>query len=188
MCYVKKNDMAKIRREKIKAKRKQSLCLRFLSDPMVVKRRPAPSSANHQLDDQEAKSLLHQCSMAPPRGLVQTDSPNFLCSSLPKHWRCNKTLPRAFTVRKWSIDWTSLLSIYLSIETRMASVHSVKGHKMSVFQSDTRVLTILRPPGGCPEQRCTRRCRCHGDGWQRRQQQRWATQRHRNHEARLRPL
>lgn len=64
------------------------------------------------------------------------------------------------------------LSIYLSIETRMASVHSVKGHKMSVFQSDTRVLTILRPPGGCPEQRCTRRCRCHGDGWQRRQQQR----------------
>lgn len=97
---VKKIDMAKIRREEIKAKRKQSLCLRFLSDPVVVKRRPAPSSANHQLDDQEAKSLLHQCSMAPPRGLVQTDSPNFLCSSLPKHWRCNKTLPRAFTVRK----------------------------------------------------------------------------------------
>ncbi|KAK2824610.1 hypothetical protein Q5P01_021785 [Channa striata] len=40
----------------------------------------------------------HQRSAAPPRGLVQTDSPNFLCSSLPQHWRCNKTLPRAFTV------------------------------------------------------------------------------------------
>ncbi|KAK2921597.1 hypothetical protein Q8A73_001082 [Channa argus] len=40
----------------------------------------------------------HLHSTAPPRGLVQTDSPNFLCSSLPQHWRCNKTLPRAFTV------------------------------------------------------------------------------------------
>ncbi|MEQ2202947.1 Runt- transcription factor 3 [Xenoophorus captivus] len=25
--------------------------------------------------------------------LVRTDSPNFLCSVLPSHWRCNKTLP-----------------------------------------------------------------------------------------------
>ncbi|CAG00330.1 unnamed protein product, partial [Tetraodon nigroviridis] len=33
-----------------------------------------------------------------PGGLVQTDSPNLLCSSLPKHWRCNKTLPQPFTV------------------------------------------------------------------------------------------
>nr|XP_020457396.1 runt-related transcription factor 1-like isoform X2 [Monopterus albus]XP_020457397.1 runt-related transcription factor 1-like isoform X2 [Monopterus albus] len=41
---------------------------------------------------------FHQRSTGPPRGLVQTDSPNFLCSSLPTHWRCNKTLPRAFTV------------------------------------------------------------------------------------------
>ncbi|KAM7385257.1 hypothetical protein PAMP_001346 [Pampus punctatissimus] len=63
----------------------------------VVKRRPTLSPINHQLDEQEAKSL-HQRSTAPPRCLVQTDSPNFLCSSLPHHWRCNKTLPRAFTV------------------------------------------------------------------------------------------
>ncbi|KTG36590.1 hypothetical protein cypCar_00017589 [Cyprinus carpio] len=28
--------------------------------------------------------------------LVRTDSPNFLCSVLPSHWRCNKTLPVAF--------------------------------------------------------------------------------------------
>ncbi|XP_046886566.1 RUNX family transcription factor 2a [Hypomesus transpacificus] len=33
-----------------------------------------------------------------PAGLVRTDSPNFICSHLPAHWRCNKTLPRAFTV------------------------------------------------------------------------------------------
>ncbi|XP_055018776.1 RUNX family transcription factor 2a [Boleophthalmus pectinirostris] len=37
-------------------------------------------------------------STAPSRGLVQTDSPNFLCSGLPQHWRCNKSLPRTFTV------------------------------------------------------------------------------------------
>ncbi|TKS86064.1 Runt-related transcription factor 1 [Collichthys lucidus] len=68
----------------------------MIADP-VVKRRPTPSSTNRQLDDQEVRSP-QQRSTAPPRGLVQTDSPNFLCSSLPQHWRCNKTLPRAFTV------------------------------------------------------------------------------------------
>jgi runt-related transcription factor 3 len=31
--------------------------------------------------------------------LVRTDSPNFLCSVLPSHWRCNKTLPVAFKVK-----------------------------------------------------------------------------------------
>ncbi|XP_070772079.1 runt-related transcription factor 2 [Enoplosus armatus] len=66
-------------------------------DP-VVKCRPAPPApSSRQLDNQEVRSLNQQ-STAPPRGLVQTDSPNFLCSSLPQHWRCNKTLPRAFTV------------------------------------------------------------------------------------------
>ncbi|XP_067349998.1 runt-related transcription factor 1 isoform X2 [Channa argus] len=30
--------------------------------------------------------------------LVKTDSPNFVCSVLPTHWRCNKTLPIAFKV------------------------------------------------------------------------------------------
>uniref|UniRef100_A0A8C7YRS4 RUNX family transcription factor 1 n=1 Tax=Oryzias sinensis TaxID=183150 RepID=A0A8C7YRS4_9TELE len=33
-----------------------------------------------------------------PSELVKTDSPNFLCSMLPTHWRCNKTLPIAFKV------------------------------------------------------------------------------------------
>uniref|UniRef100_A0A674BMV1 RUNX family transcription factor 1 n=1 Tax=Salmo trutta TaxID=8032 RepID=A0A674BMV1_SALTR len=31
-----------------------------------------------------------------PGELVRTDSPNFICSVLPTHWRCNKTLPIAF--------------------------------------------------------------------------------------------
>ncbi|XP_041802937.1 RUNX family transcription factor 2a [Chelmon rostratus] len=65
-------------------------------DP-VGKRRPTPPPNSRQLDVQEVRSF-NQRSTAPLRGLVQTDSPNFLCSSLPQHWRCNKTLPRAFTV------------------------------------------------------------------------------------------
>lgn len=35
-----------------------------------------------------------------PSELVKTDSPNFLCSMLPTHWRCNKTLPIAFKVSR----------------------------------------------------------------------------------------
>lgn len=35
-----------------------------------------------------------------PGELVRTDSPNFLCSVLPTHWRCNKTLPIAFKVKQ----------------------------------------------------------------------------------------
>jgi hypothetical protein len=31
--------------------------------------------------------------------LVQTGSPNLLCSALPNHWRSNKSLPVAFKVR-----------------------------------------------------------------------------------------
>ncbi|XP_055358381.1 runt-related transcription factor 3-like [Betta splendens] len=63
-------------------------------DPVVKRRQTAPSSGDRQLDDPQLRSL----SSAPPRGLVATDSPSFLCSALPQHWRCNKTLPRAFTV------------------------------------------------------------------------------------------
>ncbi|NWS52699.1 RUNX3 factor, partial [Chunga burmeisteri] len=38
--------------------------------------------------------------------LVRTDSPNFLCSVLPSHWRCNKTLPVAFKVsREYRGTW-----------------------------------------------------------------------------------
>jgi runt-related transcription factor len=33
-----------------------------------------------------------------PGELVRTGSPYFLCSSLPTHWRSNKTLPVAFKV------------------------------------------------------------------------------------------
>ncbi|KAJ8336340.1 hypothetical protein SKAU_G00396830 [Synaphobranchus kaupii] len=33
-----------------------------------------------------------------PGELIRTDSPNFLCSILPSHWRCNKTLPIAYKV------------------------------------------------------------------------------------------
>ena len=33
-----------------------------------------------------------------PGELVRTNSPNFVCTILPSHWRCNKTLPLPFKV------------------------------------------------------------------------------------------
>lgn len=45
------------------------------------------------------KSLLANDGLQDTPGeLVKTDSPNFVCSVLPSHWRCNKTLPVAFKV------------------------------------------------------------------------------------------
>lgn len=43
------------------------------------------------------RSLIEALSEYPGE-LVKTDSPNFVCSVLPSHWRCNKTLPVAFKV------------------------------------------------------------------------------------------
>ncbi|CAG6016427.1 unnamed protein product [Menidia menidia] len=60
---------------------------------------PSPNSRQHtEQDVRTPHHHQHHRSPALTRGLVKTDSPNFLCSSLPQHWRCNKTLPRAFTV------------------------------------------------------------------------------------------
>ncbi|XP_044739573.1 protein lozenge-like [Chrysoperla carnea] len=41
---------------------------------------------------------VHQAHQDHPRELVNTDSPYFLCTALPNHWRSNKTLPIAFKV------------------------------------------------------------------------------------------
>ncbi|XP_061913898.1 runt-related transcription factor 3-like [Entelurus aequoreus] len=68
-----------------------------------MKCRSAPSPSNAHPEKAEVWTLRER-STASPRGFVQTDSPNFLCSSLPHHWRCNKTLPRAFTVLALSGD------------------------------------------------------------------------------------
>ena len=35
---------------------------------------------------------------APQGNLIKTDSPNFLCTELPAHWRKNKSLPTPFKV------------------------------------------------------------------------------------------
>ncbi|XP_005810447.1 runt-related transcription factor 3-like [Xiphophorus maculatus] len=64
----------------------------------VGKCRQVPSPKPHQPEEPEVRVPLQQHGAASQRGLVHTDSPNFLCSILPQHWRCNKTLPRAFTV------------------------------------------------------------------------------------------
>lgn len=63
------------------------------NDSVLKRMSPVPP---HPVRDQERAQYLR--STAPSRGLVQTDSPNFVCSGLPQHWRCNKSLPRTFTV------------------------------------------------------------------------------------------
>ena len=42
--------------------------------------------------------VLREVQAEHPGELVRTGSPYFLCSSLPTHWRSNKTLPVAFKV------------------------------------------------------------------------------------------
>ncbi|XP_051506734.1 runt-related transcription factor 3-like isoform X2 [Myxocyprinus asiaticus] len=55
---------------------------------------PGPLRTGRQLETRSVVDVL-----ADHAGeLVRTDSPNFLCSVLPSHWRCNKTLPVAFKV------------------------------------------------------------------------------------------
>ncbi|XP_043361986.1 runt-related transcription factor 3 isoform X4 [Dermochelys coriacea] len=54
---------------------------------------PAPGSRSRP----EVRSVVDVLADHPGE-LVRTDSPNFLCSVLPSHWRCNKTLPVAFKV------------------------------------------------------------------------------------------
>ncbi|XP_051510429.1 runt-related transcription factor 3-like isoform X3 [Myxocyprinus asiaticus] len=80
---------------------------RRFSPPVSVKMNDVNSSAGHQLQQdgavvprlraQENRSMAEIIADHPAE-LVRTDSPNFLCSVLPSHWRCNKTLPVAYKV------------------------------------------------------------------------------------------
>uniref|UniRef100_A0A671MHL4 Runt-related transcription factor 2-like n=1 Tax=Sinocyclocheilus anshuiensis TaxID=1608454 RepID=A0A671MHL4_9TELE len=79
---------------------------RRFSPPVSVKMNDVNPSAGQQQQDSAVVPILRaqeNRSMAEiiadhPAELVRTDSPNFLCSVLPSHWRCNKTLPVAFKV------------------------------------------------------------------------------------------
>ncbi|XP_019354453.1 runt-related transcription factor 3 isoform X2 [Alligator mississippiensis] len=86
----------------------------FLRDPSTSRRFTPPSTAfpcGKMGENSGALSAAAPGARARPEGrsvvdvladhageLVRTDSPNFLCSVLPSHWRCNKTLPVAFKV------------------------------------------------------------------------------------------
>ena len=54
---------------------------------------PPPSSKRYR-GERTFSELLAEY----PGELVTTDSPNFVCTILPSHWRCNKTLPVPFKV------------------------------------------------------------------------------------------
>ncbi|XP_030304204.1 runt-related transcription factor 2 isoform X6 [Calypte anna] len=85
--------------------------MRIPVDPSTSRRFSPPSSSLQpgKMSEQEAAAAVPR--LRPhdnrtmveiiadhPAELVRTDSPNFLCSVLPSHWRCNKTLPVAFKV------------------------------------------------------------------------------------------
>ncbi|XP_061645329.1 runt-related transcription factor 3-like isoform X2 [Phyllopteryx taeniolatus] len=102
---------------------------------VATKCRPAPPPSHLHLDEVEACYRLERAA-APPRGLVPTDSPNFLCSSLPHHWRSNKTLPRPFTVVSLGDDVPDGAVVTLmagnddnsSAELRNATATMTRGH------------------------------------------------------------
>ena len=50
------------------------------------------------------ESHLNQVLAEHPRELVRTGAPNILCSTLPTHWRSNKSLPQPFRVISLSGD------------------------------------------------------------------------------------
>ncbi|XP_057703556.1 RUNX family transcription factor 2a [Corythoichthys intestinalis] len=100
-----------------------------------MKRRAAPSPAHLHPDEAET-CYRYEHDTGPPRGLVATDSPNFLCSGLPHHWRCNKTLPRPFTVVSLGNDVPDGVLVMLmagndeniSAELRNATATMRQGH------------------------------------------------------------
>ncbi|XP_053669346.1 protein lozenge-like [Anopheles marshallii] len=64
-----------------------------------------PGSSSSNIDDNPIPAdlrwierMVMEAEQQYPGELVRTDSPYFLCSALPNHWRSNKTLPSAFKV------------------------------------------------------------------------------------------
>uniref|UniRef100_A0A4W5L9P7 Runt domain-containing protein n=1 Tax=Hucho hucho TaxID=62062 RepID=A0A4W5L9P7_9TELE len=72
-------------------------------DPQITRSKFSPPLPGKTRDGTAGVTAQHEDSGPRTTGDIPaefrpTDSPNFLVSSLPAHWRCNKTLPRAFTV------------------------------------------------------------------------------------------
>ncbi|XP_049534630.1 protein lozenge-like [Anopheles darlingi] len=59
---------------------------------------PATDDSPIPADLRWIERMVMEAEQQYPGELVRTDSPYFLCSALPNHWRSNKTLPSAFKV------------------------------------------------------------------------------------------
>ncbi|XP_074010227.1 runt-related transcription factor 2 isoform X3 [Numenius arquata] len=68
-----------------------------MSEVSPVQQQEAAAAAVPRLRPHDNRTMVEIIADHPAE-LVRTDSPNFLCSVLPSHWRCNKTLPVAFKV------------------------------------------------------------------------------------------
>eukprot|EP00800_Vazella_pourtalesii_P021566 TRINITY_DN808_c0_g1_i3.p1 TRINITY_DN808_c0_g1~~TRINITY_DN808_c0_g1_i3.p1 ORF type:complete len:500 (+),score=90.26 TRINITY_DN808_c0_g1_i3:249-1748(+) len=58
---------------------------------------PGPSQSSNTRKTKGERTMMEALSDYPGE-LVRTDSPNFVCTVLPSHWRSNKTLPVPFKV------------------------------------------------------------------------------------------
>ena len=57
-----------------------------------------PQATMSQVDAYPAEKSLSSSLGEAQGSVVQTESPNFVCTKLPTHWRSNKTLPQPFKV------------------------------------------------------------------------------------------
>ncbi|MGH0139366.1 UNVERIFIED_CONTAM: hypothetical protein FKN15_009706 [Acipenser sinensis] len=74
-----------------------------------------------------------------PAELVRTDSPNFLCSVLPSHWRCNKTLPVAFKGMNVCICLTSM---HICFGKKLVSFFSLDNFKYRTVREHGCILSL----------------------------------------------
>ncbi|XP_010578490.1 PREDICTED: uncharacterized protein LOC104839730 [Haliaeetus leucocephalus] len=82
--------------------------------------------------------------------LVRTDSPNFLCSVLPSHWRCNKTLPVAFKANFNEAETEVLIEQVLKHEQLLFAAgpgRASPGQKRKVWEL---IRHKVNPVAACP--------------------------------------
>ena len=70
-----------------------SLFMRLMASPGAASETQAPPAKRFRGERTFSEVLAEY-----PGELVRTNSPNFVCTILPSHWRCNKTLPLPFKV------------------------------------------------------------------------------------------
>lgn len=95
-----------------------------------------------------------------PGELVRTNSPNFVCTILPSHWRCNKTLPVPFKVLSLSdvVDGTKVVLTAGNDENCSAELRN----NTATFKNQVARFNDLRFVGRSGRGKSVQCCRCFG--------------------------